>query len=306
MKVVIFCGGLGLRLREYSENMPKPLVPIGEHPIIWHLMKYYSHYGHKDFILCLGHKGESIKKFFLNYNEALSSDFVLSEGGRSLKLLTTDFLNWNITFVDTGPKSLIGERLLAVREHLKDEDVFLANYVDGLTDLNLDNVIDRFLQSKKTACFVSVPPTQTFHLVEMDESAHVTCINHAGTSNTWINGGYFVFSKRIFRFIKPGEDLVNEPFQRLIQARELVTVRHKGFWACMDTFKERQQLEDLWSKGAAPWQVWLKNGNSSETAILEQPNKGAEPTDHKGASYAPAAANPPIDQPREPASLRKL
>jgi len=262
MKVVIFCGGLGLRLREYSENVPKPLVPIGDHPIIWHLMKYYSYHGHKDFILCLGHKGESIKKFFLNYNEALSTDFVLSDGGRKLKTLSSDFLHWSITFVDTGSKSMIGERLLAVREHVQDEEVFLANYVDGLTDLDLNKVIERFLQSKKTACFVSVPPTQTFHLVEMDESLEVTRINHAGTSNTWINGGYFVLSKRIFEFMKPGEDLVNEPFQRLIEARELITVRHDGFWACMDTFKERQQLEDLWSNGSAPWQVWLKNGRS--------------------------------------------
>jgi glucose-1-phosphate cytidylyltransferase len=270
MKVVIFCGGLGLRLREYSDNIPKPLVPIGDHPIIWHLMKYYSHYGHKDFILCLGHKGESIKKFFLGYNEALSSDFVLSNGGRDLELLSTDFRNWRITFVDTGSKSQIGERLLAVRDYVKDEDMFLANYVDGLSDLDLNKVIERFRASKKTACFVSVPPTQTFHLVDIDESSHVTRIKHAGTSKTWINGGYFVMSKRIFDFIKPGEDLVNEPFERLIEARELTTVKHEGFWACMDTFKERQQLEDLWSKGTAPWHVWLKNGNGkAETVLVE-------------------------------------
>lgn len=260
MKVVIFCGGLGLRLREYSDNVPKPLVPIGDHPVIWHLMKYYSYFGHKDFVLCLGQKGESIKKFFLNYNEAFSNDFVLSEGGRKLQLLSTDFPNWNITFVDTGPKASIGERLRAVREHVKDEEVFLANYVDGLTNLDLNQVISRFLQSKKTACFVSVRPSQTFHLVERDDDGHVTRISPAGSSVAWINGGYFVFSRRIFEFLGPGEDLVNEPFQRLIAARELITVSHEGFWACMDTFKERQQLEDLWSKGAAPWQVWLKNG----------------------------------------------
>ncbi len=306
MKVVIFCGGLGLRLKEYSDNVPKPLVPIGDHPVIWHLMKYYSHYGHKDFILCLGHKGESIKRFFLNYNEALSNDFVLSEGGRKLNLFSTDFLNWNITFVDTGSKSLIGERLLAVREHVKDEEVFLANYVDGLTDLDLDKVIDRFVQSKKTAFFVSVRPTQTFHLVEMDESAHVTHINHAGTSNTWINGGYFLFTKRIFQFIKPGEDLVNEPFQRLIEARELITVRHEGFWACMDTFKERQQLEDLWSRGAAPWQVWLKNGQPRETVNLERRSREAEPTDRRQATCAAAAASQGIQRPRESSSVEKL
>ena len=168
MKVVIFCGGLGLRLREYSDNVPKPLVPIGDEPVILHLMKYYSHYGHKDFVLCLGHKGESIKRFFLNYNEALSNNCILSEGGRKLQLLSSDFPSWNITFVDTGLRPSVGERLRAVREHVKDEEVFLANYVDGLTNLDLNKLIDRFRQSNKTACFVSVRPTQTFHLVEIE------------------------------------------------------------------------------------------------------------------------------------------
>jgi glucose-1-phosphate cytidylyltransferase len=275
MKVVIFCGGQGLRLREYSENVPKPLVPIGDAPVMWHLMKYYSHYGHKDFILCLGHKGEAIKRFFLDYNEALSSDFVLSEGGRNVQLLGTDFSNWRITFADTGAKSLVGERLLAIRDHVKGEEVFLANYVDGLTDINLNMVIERFLKSNKTACFVSVPPTQTFHLVECDGESQVTSINHAGTSNTWINGGYFVMKQKIFDFIRPGEDLVDQPFQRLIAARELITIQHTGFWACMDTFKERQQLEDLWSKGAAPWQVWLANGNKT--------SKGTQSTEPRKA-----------------------
>lgn len=269
MKVVIFCGGLGLRLREYSENVPKPLVPIGEHPIIWHLMKYYSYYGHKDFVLCLGHKGEAIKKFFLDYREALSNDFVLSEAGRNVNLLNTDFANWRITFVDTGANTLIGERLLAVREHVKDEEVFLANYVDGLSDVDLNMLIERFLKSKKTASFISVPPTQTFHLVETDGSSNVTRINHAGTSNKWINGGYFVMSRRIFDYIRPGEDLVDEPFARLIEAKELITVKHDGFWACMDTFKERQQLEDLWSKGDAQWQVWSRNGHKRKVTSAE-------------------------------------
>jgi glucose-1-phosphate cytidylyltransferase len=294
MKVVIFCGGLGLRLREYSDNVPKPLVPIGDHPIVWHLMKYYSYYGHKDFILCLGHKGEAIKKFFLNYNEALSSDFVLSDAGRNLRLLSTDFSNWRITFVDTGSKSMIGERLLAVRDYLKDEEMFLANYVDGLTDLDLNQVIEKFTAARKTACFVSVPPTQTFHLVETDGSAHVTRIRHAGTSNTWINGGYFVFTRRIFDFMRAGEDLVDQPFQRLIEARELITVQHQGFWACMDTFKERQQLEDLWSKGNAPWQVWLNNGRRNGSTVL--------PEKHEDAATRlqhPLAPEAPVSQPAE-------
>jgi glucose-1-phosphate cytidylyltransferase len=265
MKVVIFCGGMGLRLREYSENVPKSLVPIGDAPVVWHLMKYYSHYGHNDFILCLGHKAEPIKRFFLNYNEAWSRDFVLSKGGHDVKLLGTDFSKWRITFVDTGAKALVGERLLRASSHLKGEEIFLANYVDGLTDIDLRMVIDRFRESGKTACFISVPPTQTFHLVETDGDTRVTSIKHAVGAETWINGGYFVFRKEIFNYIEPGEDLVDAPFQRLIEAGELISIRHDGFWACMDTFKERQQLEDLWSKGGAPWQVWLNN--SKEPAI---------------------------------------
>lgn len=256
MKVVIFCGGMGLRLREYSDNVPKPLVPIGDAPVVWHLMKYYSHYGHNDFILCLGHKSEPIRRFFLNYNEALSRDFVLTNGGHDVQLLGTDYSQWRITFVDTGAKALVGDRLLKVRDHLSGEDVFLANYVDGLSDVDLPTVINDFKRSGKTACFITVPPTQTFHLVETDADSCVTGISYAGNSDTWINGGYFVFRKEIFDYIQPGEDLVDEPFQRLIDAGELITIRHGGFWACMDTFKERQQLEDLWAKGAAPWQVW--------------------------------------------------
>lgn len=282
MKVVIFCGGLGLRLREYSDNVPKPLVPIGDHPIIWHLMKYYSAYNHKDFILCLGHKAESIKRFFLNYNEAFSSNFTMSQGGRHLELLTNDFSDWRMTFVDTGYSSVIGERLMAVRDHLAGEEYFLANYVDGLSDVNLDDVISRFKRSRKVACFVSVPPTQTFHLVETDEASRVTRINHAETSNTWINGGYFVFSKRIFDYIRPGEDLVNEPFERLIEEGELITIKHEGFWACMDTFKEKQQLEDLWSKGGAPWQV--------------RPEDIAEESDASISNAAGAAQSIPVSE----------
>ena len=271
MKVVIFCGGQGMRLREYSENVPKPLVPIGDAPVMWHLMKYYSHYGHKDFVLCLGYKAEAIKRFFLDYNEALSSDFILSHGEKSVELLKRDYSDWRITFADTGAKSMIGERLRAVREHVKDEEIFLANYADGLTDLDLDMVIDKFIKSNKTACFVSVPPTQTFHLVETDSNSCVTKIRHAETSNKWMNGGYFVLRQRIFDYLKPGEDLVDQPFRRLIQEGELITYKHNGFWACMDTFKERQQLEDLCARGAAPWQVWLNQRLGPAGALSRDP-----------------------------------
>src|SRR3954470_11497300 len=140
MKVVIFCGGMGLRLREYSENVPKPLVPIGDAPVLWHLMKYYSHYGHNDFVLCLGQKAESIKRFFLDYNEAVSRDFVLSNGGQDVQLLGSEFADWRITFMDTGANTLVGDRLLRAREHVKGEEMFLANYCDGLSDIDLSSV----------------------------------------------------------------------------------------------------------------------------------------------------------------------
>ena len=266
MKVVIFCGGLGLRLRELSENVPKPLVPIGDAPVIWHLMKYYSHYGHDDFILCLGHKSESIKRFFLNYTEALSRDFVLSNGGRNVELLGNDFSSWRMTFVDTGANAPVGERLLAVREYLDGEPMFLANYVDGLSDINLNAVIRNCADSNITACFVTVPPTQSFHFVESDENSNVKSISQADTSNTWINAGYFVFRHDIFNYLRVGEDLVDEPVQRLIAARQLKTIKHRGFWACTDTLKERQQLEDLWLRGVAPWAVWRNNGAERATS----------------------------------------
>lgn len=261
MKVVLFCGGLGLRLREYSDSVPKPLVPIGDSPLIWHVMKYYAHFGHKDFVLCLGHKAEMIKKYFIEYNEALDSDFVLSDGGKNVRLLSKDFQEWRITFVNTGITASVGQRLKAVQRYVEDEDVFLANYVDGLTDLDLNRLTQQYFDLQKTACFLSVRPTQSFHLVEISDGGLVAGIRHIAHADTWINGGYFVFGRRIFDYIQPYEDLVDEPFRRLIEEQELATLKHHGFWACMDTFKEKQQLEDLWAKGRAPWQVWAENNH---------------------------------------------
>src|SRR6476660_3168689 len=157
MKVVLFCGGLGTRLREYSDTIPKPMVNIGHRPILWHLMKYYAHYGHKDFILCLGHGAVAIKNFFLKYDECVANDFVYSGGGHNIELLSKDIHDWRVTFVDTGLKSSIGERLRRVKEHLKGEEMFLANYADGLCDLDLKAYVDSFKASGKTACFISIP-----------------------------------------------------------------------------------------------------------------------------------------------------
>jgi len=256
MKVVLFCGGLGMRLKEHSENVPKPMVKIGYRPILWHLMKYYAHYGHRDFILCLGYGADVIKDYFLNYDECLSNDFVLSNGGKELKLINSDIQDWTITFVDTGLTSNIGQRLRAIEGYLKDEEVFFANYADGLTDLPLPNFVEYSLKQGKIAGFLSVKPTWSFHVVSLNGNGEVAGIQHLSRSDIWINGGYFIFRKEIFEYIKDGEELVNEPFQRLIEEEELTTYKYSGFWVGMDTFKEKQMLEDMYSRGQAPWEIW--------------------------------------------------
>jgi glucose-1-phosphate cytidylyltransferase len=256
MKVVLFCGGQGTRLRDYSETIPKPLVPIGHRPIVWHLMKYYAHYGHKDFILCLGHKADAFKDYFLNYKEELSNDFILSEGGNKVELLNRDLSDWKITFVDTGLHSNIGQRLCAVKKYLEGEEVFLANYSDGLTDVDLSKMLNFFLQKNKVGCFLSVNPSQSFHLVSCSENGLVKNISPIQGSSHLMNGGFFIFKNDIFNYLQEGEELVLEPFQRLILEKELITYQYDGFWACMDTFKEKQTLDEIFSSGKAPWQVW--------------------------------------------------
>lgn len=256
MKVVLFCGGQGMRMREYSETIPKPMVPIGYRPILWHVMKYYAHFGHNEFILCLGWRGDAIKQYFLNYNECLSNDFVLQQGGSSIQLLNRDIDDWKITFVDTNVQASIGQRLRAVRGHLEHDEVFLANYSDGLTDLHLPDIIDRFHADNAIGTFLSVRPAQTFHAVETDEDGFVLDIQSVSTANIWINGGYFVFHRDIFQVLGEGEELIEEPFRRLINDRRLTAYKYDGFWGCMDTFKEKQDLDEKFAKGDAPWEVW--------------------------------------------------
>jgi glucose-1-phosphate cytidylyltransferase len=219
-------------------------------------MKYYAHYGHKDFILCLGYKADVIKNYFRNYDECVSNDFVLSGGGKNLELLSSDIDDWRITFVDTGLKANIGQRLKAVEKHLQNEEVFLANYTDGLSDVDLGALVEMFLRSKRVACFVSVKPRASFHMIQVDGEGVVKGIEHITKSGARINGGFFVFRREVFQYIKDEEELVEEPFRRLIAEGQLLSYAHDGFWACMDTFKERQELEDLYSRGSAPWTVW--------------------------------------------------
>jgi glucose-1-phosphate cytidylyltransferase len=260
MKVVLFCGGLGTRLRESAGELPKPMVNIGAKPILWHIMKYYAHYGHKDFILCLGYKADVIKNYFINYDQYLTGDVTLSGGTKHMHLRESDIHDWSITLADTGLKSNIGQRLKAVEKYVKDDDVFLANYADGLTDMPLPEMIDSFLKSGKIGCFICVKPSQTFHVVSLGDGNLVKNIKYVRDTDITINGGYFIFRKEIFQYIEDDEELVCEPFQRLIANNQLMAYPYNKFWYCMDTFKEQQELNDMHDRKIAPWVVW-KNGN---------------------------------------------
>lgn len=255
MKVVLFCGGQGMRLRDYSSDVPKPMVQIGYRPILWHVMKYYASFGHKDFILCLGYKADYIKDYFLRYNEAVSNDFVLSDGGR-LEMLATDIQDWRITFVDTGYSSNIGERLRRVREHVADQEIFLANYSDNLTDFHLPSLIERIQSSDKIAGFAAVKPSHTVHMVNFAEEDEVREITDFRTTDLWINGGYFVLRREIFEYLNENEELVIEPFKRLIAEGKLVAMRHYSFWKAMETFKDKHELDVMYEQGRAPWELW--------------------------------------------------
>lgn len=288
MKVVLFCGGLGMRIREAGDGVPKPMVTIGYRPILWHIMKYYAHHGHNDFILCLGYRGDVIKNYFLNYSECLSNDFVLSEGGKKLELMGADIQDWKITFVETGLSSNIGQRLKAVQRLLRDEPEFLANYSDGLTDLSLPTQLQHFREHNAVASFVSVKPGISYHLVSSEPGGLVTSIQPIGDSPMRINGGYFVFRKEIFDYINEGDELVEEPFERLVGARSLVAYEYNGFWRSMDTFKDRTQLEAIYAAGGAPWEVW--NGASAPEDERHEYRIASRTAANNGGAFATTPA----------------
>jgi glucose-1-phosphate cytidylyltransferase len=258
MKVVLFCGGQGMRMREFSETIPKPMVPIGTRPVLWHLMRYYAHFGHTEFIICLGYGAQRIKDFFLQYNECEMNDFIYSESGRKIELLGSDIEDWRITFVDTGLNSNVGERLRRVESYLGDDEVFLANYADGLSDLDLNSYITTFLSSGKIACLLTVPAPHTFHNIRIDGQGQVRSIEHINSTDIRVNAGFFVLNRRIFDYMRPDEELVEEPFERLIAEGQLMAVPYDGYWQPMDTFKDKMLLDEMAATRHPPWQVWNK------------------------------------------------
>jgi glucose-1-phosphate cytidylyltransferase len=257
VKVVIFCGGLGVRMGEETQRIPKPMIRIGNRPILWHIMRYYAAWGHTEFVLCLGYKGDVIREYFLNYNEALFNDFVLEGHGAeaSVELLQRDVGRWRITFVDTGMQSTIGERLKAVECYLNDDEEFLATYGDGLTDAPLDIMLDTFRTSGKLIQFLSVRPQFNAHRILTDEDGIVTSVEDMSHSDVRINGGFFTCRRELLDWIEPGDELVEETFAKLIPRGEVVAFPYEGFFGPMDTIKDRQRLEAMHESGQAPWRL---------------------------------------------------
>ena len=259
MKVVLFCGGLGLRMRAIDDPAPKPMMPIGHRPVLWHIMRYYAHFGHTDFILCLGYGARSVKDYFLNYHEAHSNDFVLTKGGEHIDLLSSDISEWSITFIDTGIDTAIGERLRQVRRYLDDDEIFLANYGDVLTDAPLNYIIDQVAASDVAGSLLAVPPQDSFHVVDINSVSRITAFTPAAELNMRINGGYFVLKQDIFEYLSEGEDLVMNACVRAAEDGRMLAIPYDGFWAAMDTLKERSWLEDLYRTGQCPWAVWQQH-----------------------------------------------
>jgi glucose-1-phosphate cytidylyltransferase len=269
MKVVLFCGGLGTRIREYPEKVPKPMIPVGSQPIMLHIMQWYSSYGHRDFVLCLGYKANVIKEFFLNYKPHVFADCVVSRHGSTVEYLGAKPAEWSVSLIDTGIWRNIGERLSAVRSHVQKEDMFLANYSDGLCDVDLNDMVARFKRSGKVACFLTVRPPLTYHLVDMNADGEVRQFVSSSTSDMWINGGYFLMTPKIFDYMQPGEELVEKPFHRLIEKRLLGCYRHTGFWQAMDTFKDKISFDRMEAQGNCPWMLWKNADAPHESSELD-------------------------------------
>ncbi|MGA2828278.1 MAG: sugar phosphate nucleotidyltransferase [Streptosporangiaceae bacterium] len=257
MKVVLFCGGLGMRMRDGASTAPKPMAMVGERPLLWHVMRYYAHYGHTDFVLCLGYGASAVKDFFLNYDETRSNDFVIENGARDVKLFSTDISDWRITLVDTGLHSAIGERLRRVRRFVADEEMFMANYADVLTTAPLPDIVERFQASDAIAGLLAVPPQSSHHVVDIGDDGLITQVTPMQDLRQWENGGYFVLRPEIFDHLHEGEDLVEDALmRRLVPQRRVLAYPYKGYWSPADTVKERAGLEQMYQRGNCPWMIW--------------------------------------------------
>jgi glucose-1-phosphate cytidylyltransferase len=258
MKVVILCGGKGTRLREETEYRPKPLVSIGGKPILWHIMKTYSAYGFHDFVLCLGYKGEMIKDYFINY-DLLNSDFTIELGSKQIVKdnVVHDEAKWRVSLVDTGLETMTGGRLALIRKYVQADEAFMVTYGDGVSDVNIDDLLDFHRRSGRTATLTGVHPVGRFGELAVEGDAVRRFAEKPASSDSWINGGFFVMSPKIFDYIDGDEcTFEREPLERLSAEDQLGVYRHPGYWQCMDTLRDMEILKQQWASGAAPWKVW--------------------------------------------------
>ena len=258
MKVVILCGGLGTRLREETEFRPKPMVYIGNRPILWHIMKIYAHYGYNEFILCLGYKGEMIKEYFYNY-EILNSDFTIELGEHKHIIVHNQVTEkgWKITLADTGDKSLKGARLKMIEKYIPD-DTFMVTYGDGVADIDISALVAFHKSHGKIATVTGVKPVSRFGELKVEGNVVTRFMEKPEISRARISGGFFVFNRRIFDYLKVDDpqDLEVGTLDRIAMERELMVYDHPGFWACMDTLRDVEYLNNLWNSGQAKWKVW--------------------------------------------------
>ena len=257
MKVVILCGGLGTRLREETEFRPKPMVEVGGRPILWHIMKTYAHHGFREFVLCLGYRGNSIKEYFLNY-EAMNNDFSISLGEKSQIHFHGSHAEqeFSVTLADTGVDCMTGGRIHKIQRYL-DGDAFLMTYGDGLTDVDIGDVVKYHHSHGRIATVTTVSPSSRFGLIDLAKDSRVKSFNEKPKTDGWINAGYFVLNSKVFDYLG-GDDCVfeREPLGRLARDGQLMAYRHDGFFYAMDTFREYEHLNELWRSGAAPWRTW--------------------------------------------------
>jgi glucose-1-phosphate cytidylyltransferase len=259
LEVVILCGGQGTRLREETEYRPKPMVDVGGRPILWHIMKMYAHYGFQRFVLCLGYRGTVIKEYFLNY-EAMNNDFTICLGQKHSITYHSNHLEQNffVTLAETGADAMTGSRVKQIERYVED-DTFMVTYGDGLSDVNIADLVAFHQAHGRLATVTSVRPTSRFGVLEIDDTSHVRSFAEKPQTQGWSSAGFFVFNRQVFQYLDtdPACILEREPLERLARDGELIAYRHDGFFYAMDTYREYLHLNELWHSGRAPWATWI-------------------------------------------------
>lgn len=260
MKVVILCGGYGTRIRSVAEDIPKPMIPIGEYPILWHIMKYYASMGHNEFILCLGYKSSVIKDYFLNY-EIHTTDFSITLGEKdSLKIHNNHSeADWKITFAETGLDAMTGARIKKIKKYIDSDETFMLTYGDGLSNININELVSFHKNHNKILTLTGVRPAGRFGEIRSEPDGQITEFNEKPQATGGrINGGFFVCNYALFDNIDDGDDVVFEqnPVRKLVEKGELMQFNHDGFWLPMDTFREYSLLNKIYSNEQAPWKIW--------------------------------------------------